>query len=47
MDPPLTTMHQPFDEISEQMVELLSQVVGGRSPESLTLPAPLIKRATA
>jgi len=47
MEPPLTTMRQPFDEISEQMVELLSQIVAGRSPESLTLPAPLIKRATA
>lgn len=47
MDPPLTTMHQPFDEIAEQMVEQLDRIVGGRSGQSVTLPAPLVVRATA
>jgi DNA-binding LacI/PurR family transcriptional regulator len=39
-------MHQPFDQISEQMVALLAQVVDGQEPASVTLPAPLIQRAT-
>lgn len=47
MDPPLTTMHQPFDEIAEQMVEQLCALVEGRTATSVTLPAPLVPRATA
>ena len=45
--PPLTTMHQPFDQISEQMVELLNRMVDGGQAASITLPAPLVRRATA
>ena len=47
MDPPLTTMRQPFDQIAEHMVELLGTVVDGREAASITLPAPLVERATA
>ncbi|MFV0632504.1 LacI family DNA-binding transcriptional regulator [Demequina sp.] len=47
MDPPLTTMRQPFDEISEQMVELLDRIVDGQQVASRTLPAQLVRRATA
>ncbi|WP_084129130.1 LacI family DNA-binding transcriptional regulator [Demequina sp. NBRC 110055] len=46
-DPPLTTMHQPFDEISAHMVRLLLDTVAGREPDSVTLPATLVRRASA
>ncbi|MDN4481136.1 LacI family DNA-binding transcriptional regulator [Demequina muriae] len=47
LDPPLTTMRQPFGEISSTMVELLLELVEGRSAESATLPTELIVRGTA
>lgn len=45
--PPLTTMHQPFDEISARMVDLLLEAIDGRAPDSITLPATLVSRASA
>ncbi|WP_436968449.1 LacI family DNA-binding transcriptional regulator [Demequina zhanjiangensis] len=47
LDPPLTTMRQPWDQISEEMVTLLQQVVGGGLRKSITLPADLVVRASA
>ncbi len=45
--PPLTTMRQPWDQISEEMVTLLQQVVAGGLRKSITLPAELVVRASA
>ncbi|WP_431308346.1 LacI family DNA-binding transcriptional regulator [Demequina litorisediminis] len=47
VDPPLTTMHQPFDEISAEMVRLLLDAIAGKDPASVTLPASLVTRASA
>ncbi|WP_084038189.1 LacI family DNA-binding transcriptional regulator [Demequina sp. NBRC 110053] len=47
LDPPLTTMRQPFDQISEQMVESLTSLASGKPATSTTLPATLVRRATA
>jgi DNA-binding LacI/PurR family transcriptional regulator len=44
LDPPLTTMHQPFDRISAEMVALLLDVVDGAPHRSVTLPAQLVVR---
>ncbi|WP_144018941.1 LacI family DNA-binding transcriptional regulator [Demequina sp. NBRC 110056] len=44
IDPPLTTMRQPFDEISEQMVELVTRLAAGKEAASSTLPATLVRR---
>lgn len=46
LDPPLTTMRQPFGQISATMVELLLDMVEGRTAESATLPTELIVRGT-
>ncbi|MFN3865949.1 MAG: LacI family DNA-binding transcriptional regulator [Demequina sp.] len=46
LDPPLTTMRQPFGQISATMVELLLEIVDGRPAQSATLPTELIVRAT-
>ncbi|GLI27118.1 LacI family transcriptional regulator [Agromyces rhizosphaerae] len=42
-DPPLTTMRQPFAEISREMVRLLAERVPGEAP-AVSLPAHLIVR---
>jgi DNA-binding LacI/PurR family transcriptional regulator len=44
LDPPLTTMHQPFDRISTEMVALLLDLVDGAPHRSVTLPAELVVR---
>lgn len=44
LDPPLTTMHQPFDRISAEMVDLLLGVIDGGQQNSMTLPASLVVR---
>lgn len=46
LDPPLTTMHQPFDRIAEEMVRILLDVVGGELPAAVTLPTTLVQRAS-
>lgn len=46
LDPPLTTMHQPFDRISAEMVALLLETVAGGEIKSVTLPARLVVRAS-
>lgn len=42
--PPLTTMRQPFERISAEMVRLLLEVVDGKSSAAVTLPASLVVR---
>ncbi|MGW9114676.1 LacI family DNA-binding transcriptional regulator [Microbacterium sp. NPDC055683] len=46
-DPPLTTMRQPWGRISEAMVAMLLDVVGGGGGRELTLDAELVVRASA
>ena len=46
-DPPLTTMRQPWSEISHRMVEVLLDVIGGGTGESVVLPTTLVARASA
>ena len=46
LDPPLTTMHQPFDKISAEMVAVLLETAAGGEIKSVTLPAKLIIRAS-
>lgn len=44
LEPPLTTMRQPFDQISSEMVELLLHVIDGGTSKSVTLPTTLVVR---
>jgi LacI family repressor for deo operon, udp, cdd, tsx, nupC, and nupG len=46
-DPPLTTMRQPWQEISSTMVDMLLDVVAGVPRASVVLPTTLIVRETA
>ena len=45
--PALTTMRQPFDRISAEMVRLLLQRIGGEKPAAITLPTQLVVRESA
>lgn len=45
--PPLTTMRQPFAEISAEMVSLLLHVIDGGTSKSVTLPTTLVARDSA
>lgn len=45
--PPLTTMRQPWDEISRHMVDATLEAVAGGHPASITLPAELVRRDSA
>ncbi|WP_349904406.1 LacI family DNA-binding transcriptional regulator [Parafrigoribacterium humi] len=45
--PRLTTMRQPFDRISEEMVRLLLGVIEGERPATIILPTDLIVRESA
>ncbi len=46
-DPPLTTMRQPWTEMSSLMVEMVLDVIGGAERESVVLPTTLIVRESA
>lgn len=46
-EPPLTTMRQPWDQLSSQMVALVLDLVGGGSPRAVTLPTTLVVRESA
>lgn len=46
-EPALTTMQQPFDRISVEMVRLLLGQIAGEEPATVTLPTTLIERASA
>lgn len=45
--PPLTTVRQPFDRISEEMVRLLLDVISGKRPAAITIPTELVVRESA
>ena len=47
LHPPLTTMRQPFERISAEMVRLLLEVIEGQEPAAITLPTSLVRRASA
>ncbi|WP_223884373.1 LacI family DNA-binding transcriptional regulator [Micromonospora craniellae] len=47
LDPPLTTVRQPLDRISEEMTRLLTDVIAGRTPISVTVPTSLVVRASS
>jgi LacI family transcriptional regulator, repressor for deo operon, udp, cdd, tsx, nupC, and nupG len=40
-------MRQPFDQVSDAMVELLLQVLDGKEPQSIVLPTSLVVRESA
>lgn len=46
-DPPLTTIHQPFEDIAAEMVALLLDIIGGADIEARTLPTALVVRDSA
>lgn len=46
-DPPLTTMRQPWEQLSEEMVALLLETIGGGGVRHVQLPTELIVRASA
>ncbi|WP_159501413.1 LacI family DNA-binding transcriptional regulator [Microbacterium sp. 18062] len=46
-EPALTTMRQPWDRISAEMVTLLLEVIDGGSPRTVTLPTDLVVRESA
>ncbi|WP_243704591.1 LacI family DNA-binding transcriptional regulator [Micromonospora sp. KC723] len=47
LDPPLTTVRHPLDRISEEMVRLLTDVIAGRNPLSITVPTTLVVRRSS
>lgn len=46
-DPPLTTMHQPWADISARMVDMVLDVIEGRARSAVVLPTTLVVRASA
>ncbi|HMR48672.1 MAG TPA: LacI family DNA-binding transcriptional regulator [Arachnia sp.] len=46
-DPPLTTVRQPWDELSRTMVDLVLAAVRGEKPSSVVLPTTLVVRQSA
>ncbi|MBM2620948.1 LacI family DNA-binding transcriptional regulator [Actinoplanes sp. LDG1-06] len=46
-EPPLTTVRHPLDRVSEEMVRLLTDVIAGRTPLSITVPTTLVVRASS
>jgi DNA-binding LacI/PurR family transcriptional regulator len=45
--PPLTTVRQPWERISGEMVRLLLSLISGEPPASVILPTELVRRETA
>lgn len=45
--PKLTTMRQPFDRVSREVVRLLLEVIDGQAPASMSLPLELVIRESA
>lgn len=44
--PPLTTIRQPWDRISSEMVRVLLAQIGGEDPAAVILPTELVKRGS-
>jgi len=47
LQPPLTTMRQPFERIAQEMVHLLLEVVEGQEIAAVIVPTTLVERASA
>jgi DNA-binding LacI/PurR family transcriptional regulator len=47
LDPPLTTVRNPLERISDEMVRLLTDVIAGRTPLSITVPTALVIRSSS
>ncbi|MFK4089551.1 LacI family DNA-binding transcriptional regulator [Kribbella sp. NPDC020789] len=47
LTPALTTMRQPFERITSEMVRLLTEVINGQPPAAVILPAALVERDSA
>jgi len=46
-DPPLTTVHQPVQELGREMAKMLIALLAGERPSPLILPTHLVVRASA
>jgi DNA-binding LacI/PurR family transcriptional regulator len=46
-DPPLTTVHQSFEQLGQEMVQLLLRVIDGAAPQAVQLPTHLMIRESA
>ncbi|WP_250038042.1 LacI family DNA-binding transcriptional regulator [Paractinoplanes maris] len=46
-EPPLTTVRHPLDRVADEMVRLLTDVIAGRTPLSITVPTTLVVRASS
>ena len=46
LEPPLTTMRQPFERISHEIVRLLLEVIDGNEPAAMILPTTLVVRSS-
>lgn len=46
-EPPITTIRQPWAQISAQMVSVLIEVIAGAEPRSVVLDTELVARASA
>ncbi len=47
VDPPLTTVRQPFEQIAERMCDLVVRAAQGETVESVVLPTELVVRESA
>jgi DNA-binding LacI/PurR family transcriptional regulator len=47
LHPPLSTVRNPLDRISEEMVRLLGDLMAGRTPLSITVPTTLVLRESS
>ncbi|MFI5930890.1 LacI family DNA-binding transcriptional regulator [Actinoplanes sp. NPDC051494] len=47
LHPPLSTVRNPLDRISDEMVRLLTDVIAGRTPISITVPTTLVLRESS
>jgi DNA-binding LacI/PurR family transcriptional regulator len=47
LEPALTTVRNPLDRIAEEMVRLLTDLIAGRTPLSITVPTSLVIRASS
>ena len=47
LDPPLSTIHHPLERISDEMVRLLTDVIAGSTPLSITVPTTVVLRSSS
>ncbi|NUP03664.1 MAG: LacI family DNA-binding transcriptional regulator [Nonomuraea sp.] len=45
--PALTTVRQPIEEVGRELVRVLFDLLDGRTPDSVTVPVSLVRRASA